>query len=136
FRSLPAQGTLTLNANGSFTFTPTLNFNGPATFTYKANDGTADSNTATVTITVTPDNDPQAASNDSYGVTAGATLTVAAPGVLGNDSDVEGSPLTAAAITGPSKGTLTLNANGSFAYGSNAGASGTDTFTYKANDGT
>src|SRR5204863_104554 len=91
---LPTQGTLTLNPNGSFTFTPTLNFNGPATFTYKANDGTADSNTATVTITVTPVNDPPAASNDGYGVTAGATLNVATPGVLANDSDVEGSPLT------------------------------------------
>src|SRR5947207_2584808 len=132
---LAAQGTLILNANGSFTFTPTLNFNGSATFTYKANDGTADSNTATVTITVTPVNDAPAAGNDGYGVTAGATLTVPAPGVLGNDSDVEGSPLAAALVTGPTKGTLTLNANGSFTYGSNAGSSGTDTFTYKANDG-
>src|SRR5439155_14063122 len=64
--SLPAQGTLTLNANGSFTFTPALNFNGPATFTYKANDGSLDSNTATVTITVTPINDAPVAANDGY----------------------------------------------------------------------
>ena len=47
-----AQGTVTLNANGSFTFTPAPNFNGAATFTYKANDGQADSNVATATITV------------------------------------------------------------------------------------
>ena len=40
----PAHGTLTLNANGSFTYTPDANFNGSDSFTYKANDGTADSN--------------------------------------------------------------------------------------------
>ena len=45
----PAHGTLTLNANGSFTYTPAANYNGPDSFTYKANDGTADSNVATVT---------------------------------------------------------------------------------------
>ena len=133
---LPSQGTLTLNANGSFGFTPTLNFNGPDTFTYKANDGIADSNVATVTITVNAVNDAPVATNDSYSVTAGTTLNVTAPGVLGNDSDVEGSPLTAAQVTGPTKGTLTLNANGSFSYVSNVGSSGTDTFTYRANDGT
>jgi FtsP/CotA-like multicopper oxidase with cupredoxin domain len=50
----PANGKLTLNPDGSFTYTPNLNFNGTDSFTYKANDGVADSNVATVTITVTP----------------------------------------------------------------------------------
>ena len=48
----PANGTLTLNANGGFTYTPNANFNGTDSFTYTASDGTADSNIATVTITV------------------------------------------------------------------------------------
>ena len=39
----PAHGTLTLNANGSFTYTPDANYNGTDSFTYQANDGTADS---------------------------------------------------------------------------------------------
>ena len=47
----------TLNANGSFTYTPTANFSGTDTFTYRANDGTSNSNVATVTITVNPVND-------------------------------------------------------------------------------
>ncbi len=51
--SSPAHGTVTLNANGSFTYTPAANYSGPDSFTYKANDGTADSNVATVSITVT-----------------------------------------------------------------------------------
>ena len=45
----PAHGTLTLNADGSFTYTPAANYNGTDSFTYKANDGTLDSNVATVT---------------------------------------------------------------------------------------
>ncbi len=53
----PANGTLTLNANGTFTYTPNANYNGSDTFTYHANDGTGSSNIATVTITVSPVND-------------------------------------------------------------------------------
>jgi ELWxxDGT repeat protein len=55
--------------------------------------------------------------------------------VLTNDRDPNGNPLTAALVTGPSKGTLTLNANGTFTYRPNAGFIGTDTFTYRASDG-
>ena len=62
----PANGTLTLNADGSFTYTPNANFNGTDSFTYQANDGTADSNVATVTITVNAVNDAPVASDDSY----------------------------------------------------------------------
>ena len=50
----PSHGSLTLNANGSFTYTPAADFTGSDSFTYKANDGTADSNVATVNITVNP----------------------------------------------------------------------------------
>jgi VCBS repeat-containing protein len=53
----PSHGTLTLNESGSFTYTPAENFNGSDSFTYKANDGSADSNTATVSITVNAVND-------------------------------------------------------------------------------
>jgi hypothetical protein len=77
-------------------------------------------------------NDTPAAANDAYTVAVGNTLSVPAPGVLGNDSDVDGNPLTAvnaSALTG-----LTFSANGSFTY--NATTAGTKTFTYRASDGT
>ena len=48
----PAHGALTLNANGSLTYVPTRHYHGADSFTYKANDGSADSNTATVILTV------------------------------------------------------------------------------------
>jgi VCBS repeat-containing protein len=56
--TVPVNGSLTLNADGSFTYAPNLNFNGSDSFTYHANDGIVDSNTATVNITVNPVNDP------------------------------------------------------------------------------
>jgi VCBS repeat-containing protein len=131
----PAHGTLTLNADGSFTYAPAANFNGSDSFTYKANDGSLDSNTATVTITVSAVNDPPTAVNDAYTVAEDTLLNVAAAGVLANDSDVEGSPLTAVLVSGPTHGTLTLNANGSFTYLPAANFNGSDSFTYQANDG-
>ena len=59
-----------------------------------------------------------------------------APGVLANDTDADGDPLTAVVVTGPAHGTLTLNANGSFTYTPAANYNGADRFTYRANDGT
>ena len=59
---------------------------------------------------------------------------MAAPGVLANDTDADGDLLTAALVTGPAHGAVTLNANGSFIYTPAAGFVGTDTFTYVAND--
>jgi VCBS repeat-containing protein len=133
----PTNGTLTLNANGSFTYTPTTGFSGSDSFTYKANDGSLDSNTATVTITVSALNAAPVAVNDSYSTPASTALTIAAgSGVLVNDTDANSNPLTAVLVTNPTNGTLTLNANGSFTYTPNAGFTGVDGFTYKANDGT
>ena len=135
FVTSTSHGSLTLNSDGSFSYSPAANFNGSDSFTYKANDGSADLNIATVTIDVTAVNDAPVAVNDSYTTNEDTALNVAAPGVLVNDSDVENSALTAALVSGPSHGTLTLNANGSFTYTPAANYNGPDSFTYKANDG-
>src|SRR5207249_2166343 len=95
----------------------------------------SNSNIATVNITVIPVNDPPVAVNDSYSTNQNTTLTVAAPGVLANDSDVDGDTLTAILVTGPSHGTATLNSNGSFTYTPATNYNGPDSFTYMANDG-
>ncbi len=130
----PATGTLMLNANGSFTYTPAANANGVVTFTYRAYDGEVYSSPATVTITINAVNDPPIAAADNYAATEDTPLNVAAPGVLANDSDVEG-PLTAVLLTPPATGTLIFNADGSFNYTPAANANGVITFTYRAYDG-
>ncbi|MDQ3956414.1 MAG: Ig-like domain-containing protein, partial [Actinomycetota bacterium] len=80
-------------------------------------------------------NAPAQVKNDSHDVNEDATLNVAAPGVLANDTDADGDALTAVAGPGPSDGDLTLNPNGSFVYTPDPNFDGTDSFTYRANDG-
>src|SRR6202008_4496757 len=111
------------------------NFNGTDSFTYKANDRDFDSDITTVTLTVNAMNDAPAANPDSFSVDEDNTLTVSAPGVLGNDADIEASMLTATLVSTTTNGALTLNSDGSFTYTPNANFNGTDSFTYKANDG-
>jgi len=76
------------------------------------------------------------ASNDAYATPANTPLNQAAPGVLGNDTGPGGATLTSIRVSGPSHGTLTLNANGSFYYAPAANYAGSDSFTYLASDGT
>ncbi|MCI0743108.1 MAG: Ig-like domain-containing protein [Gemmataceae bacterium] len=133
--STTSNGALTFNSDGSFSYTPGFNFNGTDSFTYKANDGALDSNTTTVTIQVNAVNDAPVASPDSYSIDEDNTLTVAAPGVLGNDADVDSATLSAVLVTSTGNGVLALASDGSFSYTPNANFNGTDSFTYKANDG-
>jgi len=134
-------GSLTLNADGSFTFTPEKDFTGAATFTYQAVlnqaagaatqlPSTNSHDTATVTIYVRPINPVPVASNDSYSLLQDATLTIAAPGVLKNDVPATSYPLVSTLDHGPANGTLTLNGDGSFTYTPKPGYFGGDSFSY------
>jgi len=136
----PAHGTLALEADGSFTYTPEAEFSGEDSFTYQANDGLLDSGAATVTITVDEaddgGNDAPVAVDDAYSVDADSELTVeAATGLLANDTDADGDSLAAQLEDLPDNGTVDLSADGSFTYTPDSGFSGTDSFTYVANDG-
>ncbi len=131
----PAHGTLTLNADGSFAYTPNALFSGADSFTYRAQATCGSSDPATVSITVTHVNHAPVASDDSYNMAQDTQLTVSASGVLANDTDVDGDALTAILIDGPSHGVVTLNPDGSFTYTPLAGFSGADAFTYEASDG-
>ena len=130
-----AHGSVTNNGS-SVSYTPAANFSGTDSFTYTAHDGHGGTATATVNVTVTPVNDAPVAVGDAYTANAAGSLSVAAPGVLGNDTDVDGDSLTAQLVTGPSHASsFALNSNGSFNYTKAAGFSGTDSFTYRASDG-
>jgi len=75
------------------------------------------------------------ATDDSYTTAEDTTLTIAAPGVLANDSDPDGAALTAILVSSPLHGTITLDSNGSFVYVPDPDYNGPDSFTYKANNG-
>lgn len=78
---------------------------------------------------------PLAANYDQYSTNPDTGLAVSAPGVLGNDTNVTQSAMTASLVSGASSGSLTLSPNGSFTYTPNPNFVGYDSFEYKAQDG-
>ena len=137
----PAHGTLTLNANGSFTYTPATGYSGPDSFTYRASGGGLTSKVATVSITVALHNDAPMAAADTYTTNedqsfrAGDHVLATAPGVLANDSDPDGDSLTMDVVLGAAHGWPTFFPDGSFVYQPSPDFNGTDTFSYRAFDG-
>lgn len=130
-----SNGALSLNSDGSFSYTPNQYFFGMDVFTYHANDGNLDSVPAQVKIEVLEVNMPPVAADDTYTVTQDSALAVPAPGVLLNDSDTNGDALTAILDDTAEHGALVLNADGSFTYTPQAGFYGEDFFRYRADDG-
>jgi VCBS repeat-containing protein len=128
----PSYGSLSLAPDGSFTYSPGSSFAGSDSFTYQTSDGNAFSNIATVSITL---NHAPVVFNRSFTTFVSTPLNVGAPGILANDYDPDGDPITALAVSGPSHGTLTLNSDGSFNYVPNADYAGPDSFSYQATDG-
>jgi len=91
---------------------------------------------ATVGVGVANVNDAPTATGDAYGTNSNTPLHVNAPGVLSNDSDVDGDSLAAQQVSGPSHAlSFALHADGSFDYTPAADFAGNDSFTYRAFDG-
>lgn len=141
--SSPASGTLNCvgGSSTSCTYTPALDYNGSVTFTYKVNDGSLDSTVATVTINISGDNDPPViGANQSISTNEDTAVSFTINAAT--DVDVPAQTLGYKIISNPSKGTLSGCINDSTygtirncTYTPNANATGTDTFTYRANDG-
>ena len=124
-------GTVTLNANGSFTYRPAANWYGNDSFTFTARDGWSTSAPATVTITVTSVNDLPTAQDLAI---VGQEDTSIARSVVGQD--IDGDALTFSVTTPPTAGTLAFQPGGSFVYTPAANWSGVDSFQFVASDGT
>ncbi len=131
----PTNGTLILNADGTFTYTPNADFSGFDSFTYEVCDnGTpSECSTATVNINIIGENDAPIAVNDTDTTTEDTPFTGNA---TANDSDIEGDNLTVniTPITPPQNGTLVLLASGFYSYTPNPDFYGTDTFEYEICD--
>jgi large repetitive protein len=124
-------GTVTINADGTITFTPAPNFNGPTTITYTISDGNGGTSTATVAVNVTPVNDPPVARND---VAAGTEDTPLRISPLPNDSDIDGDPLTIVSASSPN-GTVVINPDGTITFTPAPDFNGPTTITYQISDG-
>jgi uncharacterized repeat protein (TIGR01451 family) len=130
-----SHGSLSLQNDGSFTYSPNLNYYGSDSFTYQICDapsgGTCD--TATVDITINSVNDPPVAGNDSASTDQ---ITPVVINVVLNDSDLEGSidPTTVAIDTAPAHGTAVSNGDGTITYTLTDGHFITDSFTYTVDD--
>lgn len=125
----PAHGVLSGTAP-NMTYSPAANYNGSDSFTFKANDGTADSAIATVSLTVTPVNDAPVANAQSV-----TTVEDTAKAIVLTGSDVDGDSLNFAVVSGPSHGSLSGSAP-NLIYTPVANYNGSDSFTFRANDGT
>jgi len=123
----PASGATVVNSGDFLTYTPTGDFQGEDTFSYTVSDGT---DTATATVTVTVDNDAPVAQPDSADAVSGTPVVI---DVLDNDSDPNGDALELVAVSAASNGTTSLVGD-SVRYQSDAGFTGTDTFTYTVRD--
>ncbi|MHC4119672.1 MAG: Ig-like domain-containing protein [Planctomycetota bacterium] len=125
----PAHGSLTLNADGSYVYTPEPGFVGTDTFTYVAS--AHGDTTAPIVVTITVTNTLPVINNDVATTYENTRVT---GNVLANDLDPDSDPLAAALISGPGNGSLTLNPDGSYSYTPAPGFIGEDTFTYSAGD--
>ena len=125
----PAHGSVTLNADGSFAYVPAPDYHGPDSFTYRLSGSGTSDETATVFLTVRPLNDAPVAFDGSYSTNEDTPLTGAVTA-----TDVDGDTLFYSSVSGPSHGTVTISANGTFVYTPAANYYGPDTFTFKAID--
>ncbi|MDA9623084.1 Ig-like domain-containing protein, partial [Flavobacteriaceae bacterium] len=124
-------GTVAINDDGlSVNYTPAADFNGTETITYTVSDGERTDATGTLTVTVTPVNDSPVAAAQSVTTVEDISVEITLSG-----SDIDGDTLTYEVVTGPLNGTVTLTGIKA-TYLPNSGYFGSDSFTYKTNDGT
>lgn len=132
----PRNGSLSLQGDGTFEYTPATNFNGTDQFTYQVISTDQLVANAVVTITINPVNDAPIANGETYDI-EGGSLTISAPGVLGNDTDVDQDTLSVVldTLVQPEFGSLDISENGQFTYTPTEGFTTFDSFQYQVTDG-
>ena len=127
----PATGTISVADNTNLDFERSSTYE----LTIVVSDGNQSSTPETVTINVLDTNDAPVSQNDTYVVEQFSDVTVFESGVLQNDFDQDGDPLTVALVSGPENGLLNLNPDGSATYTALGSFTGSDFFTYRVSDG-
>ncbi len=135
-----AHGTVVLQSNGDFTYTPDSGYFGPDGFSYTLEDDQGGDDTGDVSITlneVTVNTSPVAVDDSFIGdQDIQITGNVLADNGHGVDFDPDLDPLNiVAAIITTAHGSVSLQSNGSFVYTPDAGYFGDDSFAYTVQDG-
>ncbi|MED5585660.1 MAG: Ig-like domain-containing protein [Verrucomicrobiota bacterium] len=133
--SLPANGSVSIEPDGAFVYSPEADFHGSDTFTYRAYDGVHASVPTVVNIEVSMVNDPPFAGDDVFLAVPGMPLDVEVPGVLAGDFDIDGDVLQAELVSQVDSGVLVLEPGGAFRYFPKEGFTGQVSFTYRVTDG-
>ncbi|HHF3028836.1 TPA: tandem-95 repeat protein [Vibrio diabolicus] len=118
-----ADGVLTDNGDGTYSFAPNENFNGDVNFTFDVSDGT-DTVTANIDVSVTPENDPPVAGSTSYIVHEDNSITISDEQLLANSSDIEGDVLIDSVSYSGNDGVLEINGDGTYTFSPNENFSG------------
>jgi large repetitive protein len=129
-------GSLTLNNDGTFIYTPNTNYNGTDSFTFHVYDGAYNSSIARADITVSPINDSPRGNTGSYtavGNSVSSSGNVLTGSLSGND--IDGDILSFTMSTLPSHGVMTLTPTGYFSYTPALGYTGSDSFIFITSDG-
>lgn len=134
----PANGSVVVEPDGSFVYSPLSEFTGPDAFDYTISDGRGGTDTATVTIIINPVDDcppknlPPIAAKDIFTAEFNTEFT---GNVLDNDTDPDGDPLSVLINTQPQNGTVVMQPDGTFTYHPNKDFEGDDSFEYVVTDG-
>ncbi|MDF5371889.1 tandem-95 repeat protein, partial [Vibrio parahaemolyticus] len=110
-----ADGVLTDNGDGTYSFAPNENFNGDVQFTFDVSDGTG-STPAFIDVSVTPVNDPPVAGSTSYTVQEDGQITISDEQLLANSSDVEGDVALANVSYSGNDGSFVDNGDGTYTF--------------------
>ncbi len=131
--SVPAdQGTVAIVDN-KLLFTPAENFNGDATISYSITDGNGGTDTADAVVTVTPVNDDPVAVDDLEETDEDTAVVI---DLVGNDTDVDGDPLTIGTVSVPAdQGSVVDNGDGTVTFTPAPNFNGTATIDYTVVDG-
>ncbi|MFL2687032.1 MAG: tandem-95 repeat protein, partial [Alphaproteobacteria bacterium] len=132
----PANGSATVNEDGSYSYTPNANYAGSDSFTYSVSDGNGGVSTGKVNVTITGVNDggPTAGTDDGGTVLEDGSITISASSLLGNDTDPDNDNLSVIGVGGAVNGTVN-ESGGVITFTPDTNYSGPASFTYTVSDG-